>query len=331
MKEYPLAKLIKKLGRRLGARVFLEPRFGCAGQIIFKNGSKKYFRNACLDINPMGASEIAKDKDYASYFLRRLGYPTPQGQAFCNSEWAKSIGSKRTPRVAYHYAKKIGFPLFIKPNSLNRGAHVYKVFNLKELKEAVAAISSHDNNFLIQKVIAGQDYRLVVLDNKLISAYERLPLSIIGNGHSTIRQLLTKKLKYFQKQKRQVNTNLNDPRTVLHLRHLKLTWQSVPAKNSIITLLDNNNLSSGGTAIDVTKKIHPSLRHLAINITQDMGLHLCGVDLIINGRIDQPVKDYCVLEINASPGLNNYSLIGPKQKKAVEQLYLQVLRSLDKK
>lgn len=331
MKNYPLAKLIKKLGRRLGARVFLEPQFGCAGQIIFKNGVKKYFRNACLDINPLGASEIAKDKDYAAYFLHRLGYPTPIGRVFCTTEWAKSINSTNNPTAAQRYAKKIGWPIFVKPNSLNRGAHVYKVYNLAELKQVAAAISPHDNNFLIQKVVPGQDFRLVVLDNKLISAYQRLPLSINGDGRSTIRRLLTKKLKSFKQRGRQVNTGLNDPRVILHLHHLGLTWKSVPAKGSIISLLDNNNLSSGGQAIDVTEKIHPSWRHLAIKITRDMGLRLCGVDFIIQGGIDQPAKNYCVLEINASPGLNNYLLIGNKQKQAVEQLYLQVLRSLEMK
>lgn len=68
-----LGKMLKKIAPHIGASVFLEPEWNIAGQITFKNGKKPYFRYNTLDLNPVGASDIAKDKDYASIFMKRLG------------------------------------------------------------------------------------------------------------------------------------------------------------------------------------------------------------------------------------------------------------------
>lgn len=73
MKQSFVSPILKKLAKRAGVKVNIEPRYGYAGQIVFKNGKKRYFRTTCFDLNPLGASEIAKDKNYASYFLKKMG------------------------------------------------------------------------------------------------------------------------------------------------------------------------------------------------------------------------------------------------------------------
>ncbi len=119
-----LAGLLKKLAPRIGARVVLEPEWQIAGQIVYRNGSKRYFRYNTLDLNPVGASDIAKDKDYANFFMRKMRYPTIQGKAFFSDEWCEAIGSRRDVNAAYAYARKLGFPLIVKPNSGTQGTDV---------------------------------------------------------------------------------------------------------------------------------------------------------------------------------------------------------------
>lgn len=325
-----LPRLLKKLARRAGATVLVEPKYGFAGQITFKNGVRRYFRNTCLDLNPLGATEIAKDKAYADFFLRNMGYRTVGGKTFFSPDWCRAIGSRKNPKAAAAYAKKIGFPVYVKPNSLSQGELVCKAYAAREFKQAVAAIIKKDRVFLVQRPTQGRDARIVVLDGSVISAYERFPLSVEGDGKSTILSLLKKRQKEFERQGRDTRINFRDFRIANRLRRLKLRPQSVPAKGAEVVLLDNANLSTGGRAVDVTAALHPSFKKLAVRATADMGLRLCGVDILTEGDIHKPCRAYRILEINAAPGLDHYASYGPAQKKLVENMYLRVLRAMRK-
>ena len=325
-----LAKLLKRLGSRIGASVLLEPLWGLAGQITFGNGKKSYFKYNTLDLNPVGSSDIAKDKDYANFFMGKMGYPAITGKAFYSDEWCKTIGSNRDTLAAYAYAKKLGFPVITKPNSGSHGNDVFLVGNKKEFQNALKNIFKHDRVTLVQKFVRGKDYRIVVLDTDVISAYERIPLNVIGDGRFAIRQLLAKKQRGFIASSRDTRIRFNDPRMMLKLRNQRLSLRSVPRRGEQVFLLENANLSSGGDAVDVTKAIHPKFKKLAVKLTKDMGLRLCGVDLMIDGDIKNVPKRYWVLEINAAPGLDHYVTGGKPQQKIVESLYLKVLKSMAK-
>jgi D-alanine-D-alanine ligase-like ATP-grasp enzyme len=123
---------------------------------------------------------------------------------------------------------------------------------------------------------------------------------------------------------------MDDPRIIEKLERQNLGFRIVPEKGRRVYLLDNANLSTGGDSVDVTDKIHPGFRKLAIKLTRDMGLRLCGVDLMIEGDITQKPDVYWILEINAAPGLDHYAKIGRAQEKIVEDLYLEVLKSMEK-
>ena len=96
-------------------------------------------------------------------------------------------------------------------------------------------------------------------------------------------------------------------------------------------MLDNANLSTGGTSIDVTEKVHPFFKNIAIKLTKDIGLRLCGVDLIIVGDISKPAKSWYVIEINSAPGLDHYAALVKKQQNIVEALYTKVFKAMGKK
>ncbi len=324
-----LGTILKKIASRVGAKVVIEPRWKIVGQIIFKNGRKRYFRYSSLDLNPLGASDIAQDKDYANFFMKRMGYPTVRGEAFFSDEWAEAIGSPKKIGLAFRYAKKIGFPVIVKPNSGSQGNNVSLVHSKNEFFRALRAIFRRDRVALVQQRVLGRDFRIVVLDNEIISAYERVPLSVVGDGHSTILSLLRKKQRAFIASSRDTQLKLDDPRIRAKLRRQGLSMRSVPRKGERVFLLDNANLSTGGDAVEV-KRMHPQFKKLAIKLTKDMGLRLCGVDLMVEGTLEERPKRFWILEINAAPGLDHYARSGKVQEKTVEALYLKVLKSLER-
>lgn len=329
-----LGKLLKKIAPRIGASVFLEPEWEIAGQIVFKSGRKSYFRYNTLDLNPVGASDTAKDKDYANLFMEHLGYPVvPNSETFFSKGWAEAIGARdRSIDDAYAHAKYLGFPVVVKPNSGSQGSGVAIVHNRREFYRATRAAFKLDRVVLVQRPVFGRDYRLVVLDDEVISAYERIPLHVVGDGKTSIRRLLAQKQRGFIRAKRGTCIKEEDPRIIEKLGRQGLLFHSIPRKDERVFLLDNANLSSGGDAIDVTASVNSSFRELAVRLTRDMNLRLCGVDLMIEGGIENepaPGK-YWILEINAAPGLDHYAKTGTAQEKIVEELYLKVLHSLDR-
>ena len=327
-----LGEVLRKIAPRLQAQIIMEPEWNIAGQIVFKNGRKRYFRYSSLDLNSLGAAEIAKDKDYANFFMKKMGYPIVPGSCtFYSDEWAQTVGQpERGITGAYRYAKKIGWPVIVKPNSGSQGAGVALARDKKEFYRAIRVALKNDRVALVQRSVSGKDYRLVVLDKQVISVYERRPFSIIGDGHQTIRKLISLKSGEFIKAKRDTQLNIKDPRIAEKLKSVNKNFQSIPKKGERVFLLDNANLSTGGEAFDVTNNIHPAFRKLAIQLTKDMGLRFCGVDLMIQGDISEKPGHYWILEINAAPGLGHYAKTGLAQKKIVEDLYFKVLKSMSK-
>jgi D-alanine-D-alanine ligase-like ATP-grasp enzyme len=251
-----LGPILRKISKRIGASILMEPEWEIAGQITFKNGARSYFRYNTLDLNPVGASDIAKDKGFANYFMQSMGYKTvPNSKTFFSNIWGKAIGQpENNTGTAYTYAKQLGFPVIVKPNSGSQGSGVALVRNKVEFYSAMRAIFKTDRIAVVQPFVEGNDYRIVVLDNKVISAYQRIPLSVVGDGKNTIKQLLDKKQKHFDQIGRDTQIKFDDVRIKNKLNRQKLDFNSIPKKDEIIYLLDNANLSTGGDSIDVTKK-----------------------------------------------------------------------------
>ena len=323
-------QIFRKIAPKVGAKVLIEPNWRMAGQITFKDGRRRYFKYNTIDINSRGAADIADDKDFARFFMARMGYPTAPGRAFYSDRWCAEIGSGQDIDAAYKYAAKIGFPVFVKPNSGSQGINVAKVFNRQQFYRAMRSVFAEDHIALVQPELSGNDYRLVVLDRKIISAYQRLPLSVVGDGVNSIAQLWSAKQRSFAAAKRDTTLKANDRRIRDYVAGQRRSLKSIPGKGERVFLLPNANLSCGGDAIDVTDRIHPSFSKMAIRLTRDMGLRLCGVDLIVNGSIEQPARQYWVLEVNSSPGLDHYAKGGRAQRKIVEALYLELLKSMEK-
>lgn len=333
-KNFPyLTRLIAKLAPQIGASFVVEPKWGYVGQIIYKSKKVRSLRLYSLDLNSIASSDIAKDKGYSKFFIKKIGYKVPRGITLLKDEWARLIKEKNNKNTLKNFIRKNKFPLIVKPNSKSQGVDVFLVWNKLELKQALRKIFKEEKISQVEEYLKGKDYRVVVLDNEIISAYERIPLSIIGDGNKTISELLNQKQKSFLKTGRDTKINLKDKRILNNLKKFKLNFKSVLSKGKKIFLLDNANLSSGGESIDVTSSINLGFKRIAVDVTKRMGLRFSGVDLIVTrGDITKNPEscDFYILEINSAPGLDHYASTGKKQQKIVEEMYLKILKALAK-
>jgi len=284
-------------------------------------------------LNTLGATEVSKDKDYSAHFMADLGYPVPVGRAFLCDKWARIAGSSADSTAALDYARELGSPVIVKPNSKSHGVGVQKVEAEEDFKPAIDRIFNdvRDNVALVQKPVEGEDFRLLVLDDEVMAAYWRRPLQVVGDGKSTLMELLQRKQEKFWQSGRDTRIRLDDPRIITKLRRNGLDFASIVLAEEQISLLDNANLSSGGEAVDVTNIISESYKLMAINLTRDMGLRFCGVDMITPDPIGAHIGNYTVIETNAAPGVDYYTQIGEAQEEVIKQTYEKILQALLKK
>ena len=241
------------------------------------------------------AVELASDKEETNTILRDLGLPVPKQKLV------------RRPQDAVRAAERIGFPVVLKPLSGNHGRGVS--INLKTPDEVEAAFEKareHGRNVIVESYLEGYDHRLLVVNGKLVAAAKRMPGHVVGDGKNTIEQL--------------VDTVNEDPRRgVGHekvLTRLEFDHQAerllqkvgydrstVPKKGEIVFLRSTANLSTGGTAIDVTDVIHPDNREMAERTIKAIGLDIGGVDFLTKD-ITESYREAGggICEVNAGPG-----------------------------
>lgn len=328
MKVPFIISILHKVAEQIGASVVVDPEYKSVGQIIFKNGHKTAFRSTQLNINGFGSAEIAKDKGCSSFFLKHFGYKVPEGKTFFNKKLCAKFPNLRNIDDGFNFAQYLGLPVIVKPLNLSQGILVTKVYNKREYYQVVKKILHQTSGFIVERFHNGNDYRIVVLDSEVIVAYQRMPLLVVGDGKSSVLELLQRKQEDLRKIGRKISIDFTDFRIKKKLQRQKLTFDSVIPQDTSVYLLDNANLSSGGEAIDFTETIHPDFQKLAVNVTNDMSLRLAGVDLITSD-ITQPMVNYTIIEVNGSPGLSNYAAIGELQTTRVEKLYWKILKALE--
>jgi len=322
------ASILKKLATQMGAVVFIEPEYELVGHITFKNGKKSVFNNTRLDINGFGSSHLASDKGYCNYFLKQFGYAVTEGKTFFNEKICAYIPNPRNIHDGWNYAQELGLPVIVKPLSLSLGVLVVKVYEKEEFYQVAEKILQTQSGLLVERFYSGNDFRILAFDDEVVAAYQRIPLSVIGDGNSTIMQLVENKRQKFVKNNEKILIDLEDFRIHRKLQRQNLSLETVLPQDTLVYLLDNANLSNGGHSVDFTDSIHPDFQKLAIKITKDLGLRLAGVD-IITTDITKPLVDYTVIEVNSAPGLGHYMSLGEIQTKRVENLYMKVLQALE--
>jgi len=239
--------------------------------------------------------EIACDKEDTKHLLEEAEVPVPKGY-IVRSE----AGLKDT-------MERMDYPIVVKPINGNHGRGITTdVNNWEDACVALAAAKKVSRSVIIEKFITGDDYRLLVINHKLVAAALRTPAHVVGDGKLTIQQLIDK-------------TNEDPRRGYGHENVLTLikvnemtedlikeaghTLDTVLPEGEFLKLKDTANLSTGGTAEDVTEIVHPYNVFMAERISRIVGLDICGIDVMTNA-IDRPLTETggAVLEVNAAPG-----------------------------
>ena len=203
--------------------------------------------------------------------------------------------------------QKIGYPIVIKPLDGNHGKGAS--INLKTREDAVDGLAyakKYSHRVIVEKFITGHDFRVLIIDNKLVAAAKREPAHVKGDGKHTIQQLIEETNKDPRRGYGHENvlTQIDvDRDTTDLLEKLNYTLETVPKKGEVVYLKSTANLSTGGTSIDVTDMMHPENIFLCERISRVIGLDICGVDIMAE-NLTQPLKENggCILEVNAAPG-----------------------------
>ncbi len=330
MRSQLLMPVLLRAAKKLGLNVVVEPTRGIYGVILFDSGKKFYIKDINFNLNLTVSALLAKNKAATSFFLEQFGYSVPEFTMVYSNEKCTRIRSNDTVHEGLEYAKHIGFPVILKPNNMSQGSFVFKANNENDYLSFVSEILSHCDTAQIQKFYFGNDYRVVVLDKKILSAYQRIPFYVLGDGNSSISELIDRKQQSFISSGRDTRLTKNDMRIAYKLVQQGLSLSSVPLSGEKIQLQDISNLSVGGETIELTDKVHNSFAELALNLARDMNLTLCGIDIITNDITQSNNGEYTVIEINSAPGLDNYAYEVLRQEIYVEKLYLEVLSYINR-
>jgi D-alanine-D-alanine ligase-like ATP-grasp enzyme len=325
MRKQLLMPVLLNAAQKIGMQILVEPTRVMYGVILFDSGKKFYIKDVNFNLNLSASTSLAKNKAATSFFLREFGYQVPEFTMVYSDEKCARIQSNDTLQEGLNYSKRIGFPVILKPNNMSQGSFVFKVNDESEYLSFLSEIFKYCDTAQIQRFYSGNDYRIVVLGGKVLSAYQRVPFHVIGDGDSSISELIFKKQQSFIKAGRDTKLIDTDTRLAHKLLQQSLSLGSIPAPNERVVLQDISNLSAGGETIELSDKIHASFVELALLIARDMNLTLCGIDIITNDIMQQNDGQYTVIEVNSAPGLDNYAYEGAEQETYVESLYKEVL------
>jgi cyanophycin synthetase len=255
------------------------------------------------------AVELCQEKPLTNHMLRSVGVPVPDG------------GVSRSADEAWAIAQAIGLPVVVKPQAGNQGKGVsVNLTSEAEVRAAYDISSQIDRNVLVEKFIEGGDHRILVVNGKMVAAARREPAQVKGDGVHTVRELVAEVNKDPRRREGHgsVMTRIKcDNVAALVLQQQGYDFDSVPKAGEAVKLRNNSNLSTGGTATDVTDDVHPQNVHMAELAAQFLALDVAGIDVVCKD-ISRPLneQDGAIVEVNAAPGLRMH--ISPAEGKGRE-------------
>ena len=248
-----------------------------------------------IDTTSAIAESIAQDKDLTKSLLHAAGVPVPMGRPAFSVEEAWSV------------ATDVGLPVVVKPQDGNQGKGVSVNITDRAAFDKAYATAARYGTVMVEKFLPGHDYRLLVVGNKLVAAARREPPLVVGDGKHTVRQLVDL-VNADPRRGTGHSTSLTkirfDDIAIGRLHEQNLEPESVPEKGRRVILRNNANLSTGGTATDVTDDVHPEVAARVIEAAQMVGLDICGVDVVCES-VMRPLEEQNggIVEVNAAPGL----------------------------
>lgn len=241
------------------------------------------------------AVELASDKEETNRILSSLGLPVPRQRLV------------QTEEGAVQAARRIGYPVVVKPYNANHGRGVsIHLLDEAAVRLAFQKAKEHSRSVLVESFISGDDHRMLVIDGELVAASKRLPGHVIGDGVRTIEALVAEVNADPRRGigHEKVLTRIELDHEAQRLMEAKgYTTDAIPPAGEMVMLRLTANLSTGGTAADVTDVVHPDNIEMAVRAIKAIGLDVGGVDFL-TPDISQSYKDSggAICEVNAAPG-----------------------------
>lgn len=242
------------------------------------------------------AEGIAQDKDLTRKLLAAAGVPVPQGRPVDDADdaWAAAL--------------EVGVPVVVKPQDGNQGRGVATNLTTREqVFRAYAAAREESDSVIVEQYAPGSDYRLLIVGGRLVAAARREPAHVVGDGEHSVAQLVEivnrdpRRGEYHATSLSRIEI---DTVALGVLQDQGYTTESVPPAGQTVLIRRNGNLSTGGTAIDVTERVHPEVVARAVDAARMVGLDIAGIDVIAR-EITRPLEEQAgaLVEVNAAPGL----------------------------
>ncbi|KFF01433.1 cyanophycin synthetase, partial [Chryseobacterium luteum] len=241
------------------------------------------------------AVDIACNKELTKKMLHDAAIPVPVGDLVIDEESLSAV------------IKKIGYPIVLKPLDGNHGkGSSINVNDWEAAKTGLEHAQKYSKKVIVEKYITGYDFRVLVINNKMVAAARRVPAHVIGDGELSLQELIDKENRDPRRGYGHENvlTEIEvDKDTSELLEKLQYTLETVPQKGEIVYLKSTANLSTGGTSIDVTDMVHPENITMAERVSKIIGLDVCGIDIMAE-NLTQPLKESgaAIIEVNAAPG-----------------------------
>ena len=287
--------------------------------IMFGHGiNQKKIRATIASTTSSIAVEIASDKELTRRLLSDHGIPFPKGVTLEEEEEIEKA------------IEEIGFSVVIKPNDGNHGRGITTCVNsYDEVIKAFRIAKTVSDEVIMEKHIEGSDYRFLLINYKLVAISKRLPAMVIGDGISSVQKLIDNINKDPNRgvSHEKILTRITvDENTMDILKRKNLTPDSILPEGQNLFLKDTANISSGGTATDVTDNVHPHNIALVERIARLSGLNICGLDIIATDITSPITEDTgALLEINASPGLRMHLCPSEGTKRNVAAPIIEML------
>jgi cyanophycin synthetase len=241
------------------------------------------------------AVEIASDKEETNRILGELGLPVPRQRVV------------RTAEAAAIAAERLGYPVVVKPLDANHGRGVsLDLRNGDQVRAAFEKAREHARSIVVENFLAGFDHRMLVIGGELVAVAKRVPGHVVGDGEHTIAQLVdivnSDPRRGIGHEKVLTRIEL-DAQAERRMAAKNVTRDTVLPNGELFFLRGTGNLSTGGTAIDLTDVVHPDNREMAIRAASAIGLDVCGVDFITSD-VSQSHREVGggICEVNAAPG-----------------------------
>jgi cyanophycin synthetase len=255
---------------------------------------RKFIQAAMSSDTSAIAVDTAGDKSLTKALLARAGVPAPAGRVV------------ESPDGAVRAFDELGAPVVVKPLDGNQGKGVsLDLCTQEQVCYAFEIAHQISSRVVVEELLRGRDYRVLVVNGKMLAACERIPACVVGDGQSTIQQLVDEANRDPRRgdgHAKPMSTIRIDRVSTAALGKQGYRMDSIPPAGAAVFLRENANLSTGGSAIDVTDQVHPSMRLISERAARAIGLDICGVDLVVPD-ITQPFTEGGVVEVNAAPGI----------------------------